>query len=166
MDICKGDFMLRLKRLFFLLKLFLLEGTKRADYLKNNSCFNKQGKNCYFAIYNFGTEPKLLSFGDNVVIATGVRLITHDMSAWMVSRKEYDDPFTIKINKPIIIGSNVFIGADSSILPGVIIGDNVVIGAGSVVTKELEGGYVYAGVPAKKITSYLVYKNKLAEYND
>jgi maltose O-acetyltransferase len=37
------------------------------------------------------------------------------------------------------------------ILSGVRIENKVVIGAGSVVTKNLESGFVYAGVPAKKI---------------
>jgi acetyltransferase-like isoleucine patch superfamily enzyme len=158
--------MRRLIRLLFMFRLFFLEGTKRASYLKNNRYFKSQGEFCYFAIYNFGTEPELLSFGENVVIATGVRLITHDMSAWMVSRAEFNDPYRIKINKPISFGDNVFVGADCRILPGVSVGDNVIIGAGSVVTKDLESGFVYAGVPAKKITTYTAYINRLMSNND
>lgn len=51
----------------------------------------------------------------------------------------------------IIIGSNVWIGNNVIILPGVHIGDNSIIGAGSVVTKDVPGCSIYAGVPAKLI---------------
>jgi acetyltransferase-like isoleucine patch superfamily enzyme len=52
---------------------------------------------------------------------------------------------------PIRIGSNVWIGRGTIILPGVDIGDNVVIGANSVVRGKLRSGCLYAGVPAKYI---------------
>jgi sugar O-acyltransferase (sialic acid O-acetyltransferase NeuD family) len=48
-------------------------------------------------------------------------------------------------------GSHVFFGANATVLPRIRIGDHVIIGAGSVVTKDLEGGAVYAGNPAKKL---------------
>lgn len=38
---------------------------------------------------------------------------------------------------PINIGSNVWFGANSIVLPGVTIGDGVVVGAGGVVTKDI-----------------------------
>lgn len=50
---------------------------------------------------------------------------------------------------PIIIGKRVFIGGHSIILKGVTIGDDSVIGAGSVVTKNIPSGEVWAGNPAK-----------------
>ena len=52
--------------------------------------------------------------------------------------------------KEVTIGNNVYIGSNVTILAGVIIGDCTVIGAGSVVTNSLEGGFLYAGVPATK----------------
>ena len=51
--------------------------------------------------------------------------------------------------KPISVGSNVWIGAGSTILAGVAIGDNSVIGAGSVVTKSIPANVVAVGVPCK-----------------
>ena len=51
----------------------------------------------------------------------------------------------------IEVGNNVFIGSNSTILPDVKIEDDCVIAAGSVVTKDLPAGGVYAGVPAKRI---------------
>ena len=52
--------------------------------------------------------------------------------------------------KETIIGNNVSIGSNATILP-VNICDNVVIGAGSVVTKNINNPGVYVGNPAKKL---------------
>ena len=57
------------------------------------------------------------------------------------------------IPKPINIGKNVWIGSNSTILPGVTIGDNAVIGAGSVVTKDIPENMMAVGSPAKVIRS-------------
>jgi acetyltransferase-like isoleucine patch superfamily enzyme len=54
-------------------------------------------------------------------------------------------------NKEIIIGDDVFIGANSIILKGVKIGKCAVIGAGSVVTKEIFANEIWAGNPAIRI---------------
>ena len=54
-------------------------------------------------------------------------------------------------NGRVRIGSNVWIGAKSIVLPGSNIPDNVVVAAGSVVSGSLESCYLYGGVPAKKI---------------
>ena len=47
-----------------------------------------------------------------------------------------------------VIGDNVWIGANVTILPGITIGDYVVVAAGSVVTKDVPSGVLVAGVPA------------------
>jgi acetyltransferase-like isoleucine patch superfamily enzyme len=51
----------------------------------------------------------------------------------------------------IVVKSGAWIGANSTILPGVIIGKNTVIGAGSVVTKDVPDFTVFAGNPARQI---------------
>ena len=53
--------------------------------------------------------------------------------------------------KPISIGSNVWIGGGSIILPGVEIGDNTVIGAGSLVSKSIPTNVVAFGNPCRVI---------------
>lgn len=53
------------------------------------------------------------------------------------------------INKQVYIGNDVWIGANSVILPGVHIGDGAVVAAGAVVTKDVEAYSVVGGVPAK-----------------
>lgn len=54
-------------------------------------------------------------------------------------------------NKKIIIGNDVWIGANSSILPGVTIGSGAIIGAGSVVTKDVPPYAIVVGNPGKII---------------
>lgn len=54
-------------------------------------------------------------------------------------------------SKAVYIGSKVFIGGHCLILKGVHIGDGAVIGAGSVVTKNVPSGEIWAGNPAKFI---------------
>lgn len=57
-----------------------------------------------------------------------------------------------KINSaPIVIGNDVFIGANSIILKGVTIGDRAIIGAGSVVSKNIPPDEIWAGNPARFI---------------
>ena len=53
--------------------------------------------------------------------------------------------------KPVIIGNDVWIGGNVTILPGVKIGNNVVIAAGAVVTKDVPSNSLVGGVPAKII---------------
>lgn len=91
-------------------------------------------------------EPYLLKVGDNVTIATGVKFITHDNSAIKLYKNATD------FVGSITIGNNVFIGANSILLPGVSIADNCIIGAGAVVCRSyMIPGTVLAGNPAKPI---------------
>ncbi|WP_052483711.1 DapH/DapD/GlmU-related protein [Flavobacterium sp. MEB061] len=61
-----------------------------------------------------------------------------------------DDNASVLTN-PIVIGDNVFVGANTIILKGVSIGDRSIIGAGSVVTKNVPADQIWAGNPAKFI---------------
>lgn len=79
----------------------------------------------------------MITIGDNVTLAPNVHILAHDAS----TKQELG--YTIV--KPVKIGSNVFIGAGSIILPGVTIGDRVIIGAGSVVTKDIPSNSVACG---------------------
>lgn len=49
---------------------------------------------------------------------------------------------------PVRIGAGAWIGARSTLLPGVVVGDGAVVAAGSVVTGSCEANTLYAGVPA------------------
>ena len=52
---------------------------------------------------------------------------------------------------PIVLGKNVWVGSNATILPGVTIGDNAVVGAGAVVTKDVPPYTIVGGIPAKEI---------------
>lgn len=52
---------------------------------------------------------------------------------------------------PIVLGKNVWVGSNSTILQGVTVGDNAVVAAGAVVNKNVPDNVVVGGVPAKII---------------
>jgi acetyltransferase-like isoleucine patch superfamily enzyme len=55
--------------------------------------------------------------------------------------------------KPVRIGDDVWIGANSVILAGITVHDGAIIGAGAVVTRDVGAMEIFAGVPARKIGS-------------
>lgn len=79
-------------------------------------------------------------FGPNVTVSAG----THPAHPKLRSKQA-------QYNVPIHIGNNVWIGANSVILPGVHIGENTVIGAGSVVTKNIPANAVAVGSPCRVV---------------
>lgn len=104
-------------------------------------------------------ETFLITVGNNVTISNNVSLITHDASVRHYIKNTTD------IFGRIIIGNNVFVGMNTTILPGVTIADNCVIGAGSVVTKSImHQGEVWAGNPATYICNINVLADKYSEY--
>lgn len=110
----------------------------------------------------FGSEPYLITIGQNVEITAGVVFITHDGAAWTL--RNFDEKYReLDVLGPIKIGDNVFIGNNAIILPGVTIGDNVVIGAGAVVSRDIPSNSVAAGVPAKVIRSLEEYGERCLE---
>lgn len=94
----------------------------------------------------------LISIGDNVTMAPRVHILCHDAST-------KDFLGYTKIGK-VSIGSHVFIGAESVVLPGVTIGDNVIIGANSTVTHDIPSNSVAVGSPARIISSMDDYLHK------
>ena len=119
------------------------------------------GDGCRLYINYFGKEPFLVSIGNRVTITSGVRILTHDGSTWLMR----DEHGRRQLFRRVTIGDNVFIGVNSIILPGVEIGNNVVIAAGSVVTKSVPSGVIVGGNPAKIIGDFDSYKKRvLKEY--
>jgi len=120
----------------------------------------KIGKNCSIKTRNFGTEPYLIEIGDHVQITDGVTFYTHG-GAWVFRHKYPNFDFFGKIK----IGSNVYIGNNVLIMPGVSIGDDVLIGAGSIVTKTIPRGAVVVGVPARVVCSLKEFESKVIPFN-
>jgi acetyltransferase-like isoleucine patch superfamily enzyme len=61
---------------------------------------------------------------------------------------------------PIVIGSNVWLGMNTVVMPGVKIGDNVIVGSNSTVTKDLPSHCIAAGSPCKVIREKAPYTGK------
>jgi maltose O-acetyltransferase len=97
----------------------------------------------------------LITIGDDVTFAPRVHVLAHDTST------KRQTMYT-KIGL-VNIGNNVFIGADSVILPNVKIGNNVIIGAGSVVSKDIPDNSVAVGNPAVVMANTDDYINKNKE---
>jgi len=150
----------RLSRYVFLLRTFVRGGYKRADFLRRKGYFKHIGEHVYLQPWNFGTEPHLISFGNNVHVASNVSFINHDITCMMFNYMDKEHKYRLRQGE-INIGDNVFIGSNSTILYDVIIGDNVIIGAGSLVNRDIPEGTVAAGVPAKVIGKFDDYRMKL-----
>lgn len=122
----------------------------------------KIGVNCQEDIYiygrvSWGTEPWIITLGNNVHITNGVKFITHD-GGTLLFRHVIPD---LEITKPITVGNNVYIGNNVIILPGVNIGSKVIIGAGAIVSRDIPDNSVAVGVPAKVIKTADEYFEKL-----
>lgn len=90
-----------------------------------------------------------LTIGDHCAIASGVIVYTQ-------TNQYTSAPEQLIVNQPVVyapvrIGSDVWIGANAVVLPGVSIGDHAVVGAGAVVRCDVGEWEVVAGVPARVI---------------
>lgn len=93
------------------------------------------GAGCY-CVHPFCTEINAESIGDNFSCRNNTTI---------GNKRDGDN------NHRAVIGNNVTIGVNVSIIGPVHIGNNVVIGAGSVVVKDVPDNCVIAGNPAKVI---------------
>lgn len=127
----------------------------KASVIEDYSIINNAVGNVYIGDHTrIGLGNTLIGpvhIGNNVIIAQNVVIsaLNHN----------YEDITTCITNQGIrvdgiIIGNNVWIGANCSILPGVHIGDHVVVGAGSVVTKDIPSYSVAVGNSARIIKKF------------
>ena len=142
----------------------LFSPMKRAKYLGEKRVFHHVGKNCMVMFRKIPLYPELISLGDNVWIASNVSLITHDVIHHMLNYKLRKREFPENIGC-IEIEDNVFIGANSTVLPNVSIGSDTIIAAGTLVNKSIQRGGVYAGVPARYICSLDEFIEKRKQYS-
>lgn len=107
------------------------------------------GMSCCAIICNYEIE-----IGNHVTIGGNTVIYDTDFHSLdpETRRKKVDDKRNAKRSK-VKIEDNVFIGAHTTILKGVTIGKNSIIGACSVVTKDIPCNEVWAGNPAKMIST-------------
>lgn len=120
------------------------------DVLLGERGFFRVGKRSHLAPYHYCLiADNRLEIGDNVAIGPRCMFFCHSNG---IPEASIDVPFSeYYVDGDISIGDNVLIGARVTVLPGAVIEDNVVVGAGSVVKGQLESGWLYAGMPARKV---------------
>ena len=95
---------------------------------------------------------KYIEIGDNCLFASGIYVSDH-YHGWY--RGDDQSDISIPVAKrdlgceEVIIGKNVWIGENVSILPGAHIGDNVIVGVNSVVIGTIPANTIVVGAPAK-----------------
>jgi len=119
------------------------------------------GKNVYANFNLTLVDDTHIYIGDHVMIGPNVTIATagHPIDPAL---REQVAQFNIAVN----IGKNVWIGANSVILPGVIIGENSVVGAGSVVTKNIPANVVAVGNPCRVLREISAYDKEFYYKNN
>ena len=141
----------------------------RGFHCNNKLTSNSVGvfQSCIFNIYSTGSLISIgenvgisgstinastsIIIGDNTIIGSGCLITDTDSHPLLAVDRMSPEWPKLTVNKPIVIGNNVFIGARAIIMKGVTIGDGAVIGAGSVVTKDVPSNSIVAGNPAKVV---------------
>lgn len=110
------------------------------------------GENCHiYGAVDHGHEF-LVTIGNNVTLASGSTVLTHDGSTKKIVGYS-------RVGR-VDIGDDVFIGAGAIVLPNVSIGSRVIVGADSVVTRNIPSNSVAVGNPARVIGTYDAYVEK------
>jgi acetyltransferase-like isoleucine patch superfamily enzyme len=107
------------------------------------------GKNVFFNTGCSFQDRGGISIGNGTMIGMNVTIATLNHGLPLETRN-------VTYPSPVIIGDNVWIGSNATILPGVTIGDNSVVAAGAVVTKDVPVNTVVAGVPAKELKKIII----------
>lgn len=159
------------KRIIKKIKLFYYNRSLngKVKYLRKKGAHIGVGTRLLCRLESLGTEPYLISIGDDCLISSNVSFVTHDGGVKVLNALNFFDGIEMDNMARIYIGNNVYIGKGAMIMPGVKIGNNVVIGAYSVVTKDIPDNVVAAGIPARLIKDinkyYLDCKKKNRFYN-
>ena len=125
---------------------------KKKNFGGNNKlrCYGmgkiKIGVNCSIGEGTIIHAGKSVEIGNNVLM--GANCYINDTNHKI---KNSDMPIVAQgwIAKKIVIGDNVWLGVNVTVLDGVTIGDNSVIGACAVITNDIPANVVAAGIPAK-----------------
>lgn len=112
---------------------------------KNISLGKKSHINQYCCIW--ASKNSRIILGDNLLMGPGAKIFSSNHNTKLgrpMNEQEWEE-------KDVIIGNDVWIGANTVIVPGVKIGDGSIVAAGAVVTKDVAPNSIVGGVPAKMI---------------
>lgn len=133
---------------------FLLSSSKaRVKYLKKHKVFAEMGENIFYQSREIPVEPYLVKLHNNIVFASSVHIIPHDIIHMVFNWKNNRNDYHIHMGC-VEIMDNVFLGSECVVLPNVKIGPNAIVAAGAVVTKDVPEGTIVGGNPAKVIGSF------------
>ncbi len=123
-------------------------------YIQNNRGVFSIGNNSHLGAYTYvNVCHGQVKIGEDVAIGPHCNIIAYS-NHYLNENGESVKFVNARIIGNIIIGNNVFIGANCTILPNTSIPDNVLIAAGSIVKDKLDSGYIYAGSPARPVKKY------------
>ncbi len=138
-----------IQRLYRTLRMLMFNSPKkRADWLREKKIFHHIGQKCEINIKMLPLYPELISFGDNVNVASEVMFLTHDGINNQINKAGSEKKSKEGLGC-IQVGNNVSFAARVIVNHGVKIGDNVVITAGSVVTHDIPSNSIARGNPAE-----------------
>lgn len=92
--------------------------------------------------------PEKITVGNNSVIGYNTTILAHE---YLINEYRLGE---------VIIGDEVLIGANSTILPGVTIGDGAIVSAGTLVHKDVPAGSFVGGNPMQLIYTQEEMKNR------
>lgn len=105
----------------------------------------------------FSCSHGIITIGSYVMFGPGVKIMGGNHNFSKVGLPMYEDDNKNFGDDPgVIIGSDVWVGANAIILPGVNIGHGSIIAAGAVVNRDVPAFSIVAGVPAKIVKMRLV----------
>lgn len=107
----------------------------------------------HIAVYTsiIGAGKVTLSDYCNISSRVSIYSSNDDYSGDFMTNPMVPSDFLNVTHAPVVVGKHVIIGSGSLILPGVTLHSGVAIGAHSVVKKDCEPDYIYAGNPLKQI---------------
>jgi acetyltransferase-like isoleucine patch superfamily enzyme len=128
---------------------------------------NLSGQSCFYFLHDMPQTPAIeigshvfvgngctfscaagISVGDHGLISAGVRIHDNDGHPTDPTKRRAGAPLDPASVRKVVIGDNVWIGAEAIVLKGVHIGDNAIVGSGAVVTSDVPANAVVAGNPA------------------
>jgi len=138
------------------------------NVILNNSTLIIRGNNIMVEIRKGSTfgSMYLVCMGDNNHIEIGENcMFAENINIWASdSHPIYNsENQLINTSKPIIVGNNVWVGSNCTILKGVRIGDNSILGMSTFVTKNIEPSTLNVGSPSRSINSNVRWEREFIQ---